>query len=230
MIEIHRSSERGQTKINWLDSRHSFSFGNYYHPQRKNFGALVVLNEDWLEPSTGFPPHSHRNMEIMTIILQGTLEHEDSMGNKGIITAGEGQQLTAGTGITHSEFNASPTERVHVLQIWIEPRLRNLPPSYQQKRFLLEKNKLVTLMADTRHKDWLMLQQKAKILRGIFEHGQTVSYRPQRGNGVYLFVIRGKIAVRTEELNAADALASDEKMELQSLEESDLLLLEVPLK
>ena len=234
MIEIHRSSERGQTKVDWLDSQHSFSFGNYYHPQRKNFGALVVLNEDWIEPGKGFLLHSHRNMEIITIILQGTLEHEDSMENKSIITAGEVQQLTAGTGITHSEFNASPMERVHVLQIWIEPRLRNLPPSYQQKRFLLEKNKLVPLVADTRHKDWLMLQQKARILRGIFEAGQLIAHQPQPGNGVYIFIITGKVECGVpggkETLNRGDAVAMDEPLKLQSAGESDLVLIEVPIK
>ena len=229
MIDIQRSSERGQTKLDWLDSRHSFSFGGYYNPQRKNFGALVVLNEDWIEPGTGFPLHSHRNMEIITVMLAGTLEHKDSLGNKGILKAGEVQQLTAGTGMTHSEYNASPTEKVHLLQIWIEPRLRNLPPSYQQKKFTLEKNTLQTLVADTRNKDWLMIQQKAKILRGIFEKDQMIEYQPQPGKGLYVFLIKGKVLIGKEELREGDALATDEPMKLQSSSESDLLLLEVPL-
>ena len=229
-MHIQRSGERGTTKEHWLLSKHSFSFGDYYNPKWKNFGALTVLNDDVIKPDFGFDFHPHRNMEIITLVLQGALEHEDSMGHKTTIGIGEVQVMSAGTGIEHAEFNHSDTEPVHLLQIWIEPRLRNLNPGYQQKRFILEKNSWTTLVANTRHQDWLMIFQKAKIVRGIFEAGQAIAYQPPRGNGIYLLVISGKIAVRTEELNAADALASDEKVELQSLQESDILLIEVPMK
>jgi quercetin 2,3-dioxygenase len=134
MISKRGSEERGQTRLAWLDSRHSFSFGEYYDPRHMGFGALRVINEDWVAPSGGFPTHGHRDMEIVTYVVEGALEHKDSLGNGSIIRPGEVQRMSAGTGIRHSEFNPSASEPVHLLQIWILPDRQGLQPSYEQKQ------------------------------------------------------------------------------------------------
>ena len=230
ILDIQRSSQRGKTTLDWLDSRHSFSFGDYYNPKRRNFGALVVQNDDIIQPSSGFGVHPHRNMEIITVMLEGTLKHQDSMGNTGIIQAGEVQVMSAGTGVEHAETNHSKKERVHLLQIWIQPRVQNLTPRYEQKKFVLEKNKLNLLVSDSRSKDSLMIAQRAKLLRGVFDAGQTILYEPQHENGVYVFVISGKIHSGKEILEFGDALATDEKVELMVNMKADIIVMEVPLQ
>ena len=230
MIDIQRSKERGTTKINWLESKHSFSFGEYYNPKRRNFGALIVLNDDIIQPSSGFGVHPHKNMEIITVMLEGTLKHQDSMGNTGIIHAGEVQVMSAGTGVEHAEINHSKKERVHLLQIWIQPQVQNLTPRYEQKKFVLEKNKLNLLVSDTKSKHWLTICQSAKLLRAVFDARQTILYEPQPGNGVYVFVISGKIQSAQETLESGDALATDEKVNLVVETKTDVIIIEVPMK
>ena len=135
MIVIHPARERGQANLGWLSSKHTFSFGNYYNPDRMGFSSLRVINEDKVQPSQGFGNHSHKDMEIISYVLQGELEHKDSMGNGSVIRPGDVQRMSAGTGIAHSEFNASDTEPVHFLQIWIQPQQKGIQPSYEQKNF-----------------------------------------------------------------------------------------------
>jgi len=225
MITIHRSADRGQTTLDWLKSRHSFSFGDYQNPQRIHFGALCVLNEDWIKPASGFPQHPHRNMEIITIILSGSLEHHDSMGNKGIITAGEVQHMSAGTGIVHAEFNPSKKEKTHLLQIWIEPKLRNLPPEYCQKKFVSERNKLHILVSGKRHTNSLFMQQDAIITRGIFD--EEFKYMPKKNKKIFLLVISGKAKINKELVEEGDCVETDEPIEIIPKKEIDVVVIEV---
>lgn len=224
MISIHRSSGRGQTKLDWLNSKHSFSFGDYQNPQRIHFGSLCVLNEDWIEPASGFPMHPHRNMEIITIMLSGSLEHKDSMGNKGIIKEAEVQHMSAGTGIVHAEFNPSKTEKTHLLQIWIEPKLRNVPPEYCQKKFMLEKNKVQVLVSGKREKNVLFMQQDAMVARGVFE--KEFSYVSEKKRKIFLFVIEGMAQVNGKMVNEGDSVEMDEKIEIIPKKEVDVVVIE----
>lgn len=233
-FQIHRSEDRGRAEEGWLKSRHSFSFGDYYNPKRMNFGALRVLNEDWVQPAEGFPTHAHDNMEIVTIVLEGLLEHKDSEGNHGLIKPGDVQRMSAGTGIRHSEFNHSKTEVVHLLQIWIHPEKRGLKPGYEQKFIAPEnlKNHFQILVSAEQTKEALTFNQDARFSRGIFDAGRTVSYpAPKAGQGLYLFVISGEIDVRGETLRTGDAgLSSDgSPLDFRAIEKSDLLVIEVPL-
>src|SRR3989344_3753779 len=173
-IKIQHSSERGSTELGWLHSRHSFSFGNYYNPRRMNFGFLRVLNDDIVEPGKGFGMHFHDNMEIISIVLEGALEHKDSMGNHGVIKAGEVQRISAGTGISHSEFNHSYKEKVHFLQVWIEPKETSLRPNYEQKRFDLKNNKLTTIVSGSKNKNTTYINQDAYFLIGNFDKNKTI--------------------------------------------------------
>lgn len=228
ILDIHRFSDRGRTKLDWLESQHSFSFGDYYNPKQMNFGKLLVLNDDLIQPGRGFGMHPHDNMEIITVMLEGTLEHKDSMGNIGIIQVGEVQRMSAGTGIVHSEFNHSKTEKVHLLQLWIEPKELDIKPSYEQKKFTLQKNKIITLVSGERSKNHLYLHQNAKISRGIFKSKEKIDYQPLKSNGTYIFMIRGKIKINNELLQAGDAIALTGNMEIITIEPVDILILDVP--
>lgn len=225
MIYIHLSNDRGQTKLDWLNSKHSFSFGDYQNPQRISFGSLCVLNDDWIEPSSGFSQHLHRNMEIITILLSGSLEHKDSLGNKGIINAGEVQHMSAGTGVVHAEFNPSKTEKTHLLQIWIEPKLRNLPPEYCQKKFTLEKNKLQVLVSGKREKNALFMQQDATIARGIFD--ERFEYIPKKNKKIFLLVMEGMAEVNGQAIKEGDSLKTDEEIRIFPEKVVEMVLIEV---
>ena len=231
-ISIERSDERGTTELGWLHSRHSFSFGNYHNPKRMGFGVLRVFNEDIVEPGKGFGTHFHDNFEIVSIILEGALEHKDSMSNHGIIPSGDIQRISAGTGISHSEFNHSSNEKVHFLQIWIEPNDRNIKPSYEQKSFLINKNRLVKVVSGIKNKDTIYIHQDANFSLGNFDKNKTISYKLNNSkHGVFVFVIEGKIEVDKSKLEKDDAaeITETEILKIKSNERSQILVIEVPL-
>ena len=224
-----RSKDRGLTKGGWLESRHSFSFGNYYHPKRMGFGALKVLNEDWIKPDSGFPFHYHENFEIITIVLEGSLQHEDTQGNKEVINTNEVQRMSAGSGIRHAEVNISKTEQVHLFQIWIEPTKKNVKPSYEQGSFFLKKNELVRIIS----KDTIPINQDAELSLLEVEKGKELEYQLKNpSRGLWVQLAKGTIEIENKLLKEGDALAvvEEESVVLKAKEESKVLFLEVPLK
>src|SRR6195952_706652 len=191
---FHPANERGHNDIGWLKANFSFSFGPYYNPEKVQFGVLRVLNDDIIAGGAGFGTHPHDNMEIITIPLSGALEHKDSMGNIGVIKSGEVQVMSAGSGVTHSEYNHSQTEAANTLQIWLFPKERNIKPRYDQKNFneLLSPNQFTTLISPDKSEDTLWINQDATFSLGDFELGQKIDYTVKTpGNGVYIFVIEG---------------------------------------
>lgn len=231
-IYINRSNERGTTEFEWLHSKHSFSFGNYHDQKRMGFGALGVFNDDIVEPSKGFGLHSHNNFEIVSIVLEGVLEHKDSMGSHGIIKSDEIQRISAGTGISHSEFNHSAKEKIHFLQIWIEPRERNIKPSYEQKGFLLEKNKLIKVVSGAKIKDVIYIHQDADFSLGSFDKNKIISYKLNNQNhGVFVFIIEGKIGIDKSKLETGDSaeIKGAKELKIKSIEKSKFLIIEVPM-
>lgn len=231
MIKIRRSEERGKTNFGWLDSRHSFSFGRYYDPENMHFGPLRVLNEDFVAPGGGFPEHPHDNMEIITYVIEGALEHKDSMGTNEVIYPGEIQKMSAGTGIYHSEFNHSGKERVHLTQIWIVPDTRGLKPSYEQKKFSDEdkKNKLLLVASNEKKDDLVHIQQDAKMYVSKLESGKQIDYNSHTERGIYLFLIKGSLKLGEESLFNGDAgLITDESViSINAEADSEFLLFDV---
>lgn len=230
---IHRSEERGKANYGWLETRYSFSFSRYYDPEKMGFGLLRVLNDDVVHPATGFGTHPHDNMEIITIILEGQLEHKDSIGNGSVISKDEVQVMSAGSGVTHSEFNPSKTDKVSLLQIWIYPKEENIKPRYDQKSFPKEerKNKLVSVASGFNDIDSLYIHQNTEIKLGYFDKPNTINYKVRNGNGVYLFVIDGQIKIRDEELFKRDAIGiyDTDKFQFQIVDNAEFVLLEVPM-
>lgn len=232
---IHPANERGQKDIGWLKANFSFSFGPYYNPDRVHFGALRVLNDDVIAGGGGFGTHPHDNMEIITIPISGALEHRDSMGNIGVIRAGEVQVMSAGTGIQHSEYNHSDTEEANTLQIWLFPKDLNIEPRYDQKGFNddLKPNQFTTLVSPEKGGKALWINQDAIFSMGDFESEQQVKYDIQiPGNGAYIFVIDGQIAVEGTDLNKRDALGVEDisSFTLETLKQSRILIMEVPMR
>lgn len=206
---LHREAERGSAEEGWLTSRYSFSFADWFRSDRLGFGALRVLNDDTIAPGSGFPMHSHANMEIITIVTRGAVTHEDSMGNSAVVSAGDVQVMSAGTGIVHSEFNRSMDEPLELFQIWITPRVKNLPPSYRQASFSdrTTLNIPQLLVSPTGIDDSLSIHQDAFVWHGTFDESVKTMYRPRRvGNGVYFFVISGGAEVAGEALEVRDAV------------------------
>lgn len=231
---FHPANERGYFDHGWLKTFHSFSFASWYSPQKIRFGKLRVLNDDWVAPNEGFGMHPHDNMEIVTIPLKGSLAHKDSMGHQEIIKPNEIQVMSAGTGITHSEFNASDSENVELLQIWVFPDKSGHTPRYDQKYFdpTERKNKLQTVVAPNKNENSLWLNQDAYFSLGEFEKDQAANYQIHNSkNGVYIFVIEGKIKTADEILSRRDAVGiwNSEKVEISILENSFILLIEIPM-
>ncbi len=231
-VDIIAAEERGITQSEWLDSYHTYSFGQYHNPKRFNFGTLRVFNEDNVEPSAGFHTHSHDNMEIITIVLEGALEHKDNTGTRGIIRAGDIQRMTAGSGIKHSENNASDKEKVHFLQIWVYPETRDLAPSYEQKTIDPKriKNTFYPIVSKSPKEDALSIHQDATFFLGHFDKEQKVEHTPaSEKHGDYLFVIDGEVALGNKVLKAGDSaqITQVDKVLLKMLAPSKLLLIEV---
>jgi len=230
---IDRSNKRGHSLYEWLDSYHSFSFGNYYNPDKMGFGALRVLNDDIIAPVTGFDTHPHKNMEIVTIPLKGELKHGDSKMNERIITPGDIQVMSAGTGIYHSESNPHGSVNAEILQIWILPHTRNTEPNYNDYniRELLKPNELTTLVAPDGSAPGTLLQQ-AWFSMGTFDAGQNFSYSlHNKQNGIYVFVIEGEAQIENTTLNRRDAMGiyDVDQVKIASKKKSHLLVIEVPL-
>lgn len=229
---IHRSESRGKFEFDWLRTHHTFSFGEYHNPERIQFGKLRVLNDDEIAPGGGFPTHPHRDMEIVTIPLSGALRHKDSTGSDGVIHAGEVQIMSAGTGIRHSEENASKTEEVTLLQIWILPEKMGISPRYEQKAFPVEerKNKLQWVVRPDKKEGALWINQSAYFSRLALSNGKDFQYEPQTANqSLYLFVIEGEVEAEGEMLGKRDAIGWNiaNQAKFRARKDSELVLMEV---
>ena len=228
---LHRADSRGKANLGWLNSHHSFSFGSWFDPTRMNFGTLRVLNDDIVAAGRGFGKHPHDNMEIISIPTHGALMHEDSMGHNQTLSVGEVQVMSAGTGLSHAEFNASEKDEVRFFQIWIMPREKNVAPRYDQKEFS-EKEGHQLLVSPDGSNDSLWINQDAWISRYRGGDGAKVDYtRYGQGTGVYVFNIAGSASGDGFELNARDAVGFEvnEKVQLTVQSSTDLLILEVPM-
>jgi quercetin 2,3-dioxygenase len=208
MITTRKSTERGYADHGWLRSFHSFSFADYHDPEHMGFGALRVINEDRVAPGTGFGTHGHRDMEIISYVLAGELEHKDSMGNGSIIRPGNVQRMSAGKGVLHSEYNPSRAESVHFLQIWIEPNVRGIPPSYEEKHFdAASKRGQLRLIASPDGRDGsVTIHQDARVYATVLDDADRVSISLEAGRRAYVHVARGTLTANGERLEAGDAL------------------------
>ena len=231
MINIRRSDERGGGDFGWLNTRHTFSFDSYYDPRFMGFRSLRVINEDFVAPASGFPTHPHRDMEIITYILEGQIEHRDSLGTGSIILPGDGQRMTAGRGIRHSEFNPSKTDRVHLLQIWILPEKKGLEPSYEQKSFPeSEKQGKLRLIASQDGKDGsVKINQDAQLYVSLLAPGQAVNHEFIGQRYGWLQVAKGAIELNGLPLKQGDGAAiSEEKMvEIKGAQDAEILLFDL---
>jgi quercetin 2,3-dioxygenase len=231
MIAFRDRMARGRSRTGWLDSRHSFSFADYHDPTQMGFRALRVINEDRVIPGAGFPSHRHRDMDILTYVLSGALEHKDSLGNGAVIRPGEVQRMSAGTGITHSEFNPSPTEPVHFLQIWIIPARAGLPPSYEQKAFPLDERRgqLRLVAAPDGPDGAVTLHENARLFVANLASGEHVAHDIAESRGVWLQVARGIIALNDTEMREGDgaSIESESRIEIQADTDAELLLFDL---
>ena len=231
MIQLRRNNDRGHTKLGWLDSRHTFSFGDYHDPQHMGFSDLRVINEDRVISGKGFPTHSHRDMEIITYVLEGALAHTDSTGASSIIRVGDVQRMSAGTGISHSEYNASQTEPVHFLQIWIMPNETGLKPGYEQRSFDLGKNSgsCVLVAAPGARDGAVKVHQDAELSLAVLPEGEKLTYSPKPGRRAWLQVARGKATLNGLALDAGDgaAISKENLLEVKALEDGEILLFDL---
>lgn len=233
---LHIAQERGLVSFGWLDAKYSFSFGNYFNPDKMNFGALRVLNDDTIAPAMGFGKHPHKNMEIITIVQSGALKHEDSMGNKGIIEAGDIQVMSAGSGIEHSEVNASTQNSLTLFQLWIHSQRQDVTPRYEQKKIapLLTDNTFTTIVKPKQEalKDDIWIHQQAYISIGNFSNETQTNYSMlQSQNGVYIMVIEGSIVVADQTLQHRDAIGlwNTQSVNISITKNSKVLIVEVPM-
>src|SRR5687767_6904388 len=231
MIRLRRSNDRGQTKVGWLDSRHTFSFGDYHDPKHMGFSHLRVINEDRVSPGAGFPTHSHRDMEIITYVLEGALAHKDSTGTTSVIRVGDVQRMSAGTGISHSEYNASQTEPVHFLQIWIIPDKTGLKPGYEQRSFDLQKKSgsWVLVAAQNARAGAVKVHQDTELSLTVLSKGEELSYSLKFGRRAWLQVVRGKVTLNDTALDAGDGAAIHDEglLDLTAMDDSELLLFDL---
>lgn len=231
MITIRKSEERGHLNHGWLDTYHTFSFDQYYDPAHMHFRTLRVINEDRVAAGRGFPTHSHRDMEIITYIMAGALEHRDSMGNGSVIRPGDVQRMSAGTGVAHSEFNPSDAEPVHLLQIWIMPRARNLPSSYEQKAFTEdERRNRLRLVASADGRDGsVIIQQDANLYASILDRDKTIEQALTGNRYEWLQVARGSLNVNGHELTQGDgaAISRESSLKIVASDEAELLLFDL---
>ena len=231
MITVRPAAQRGHTNLGWLDSRHTFSFGDYFDATQMGFGHLRVINEDRVEPATGFGTHGHRDMEILSVVLSGTIEHKDSMGNGATVRPGEVQRMSAGTGVTHSEFNPSKQAPVHFLQIWIVPDRKGLAPSYEQKTFPeSERTNRFRLLASHDGRDGsVTIHQDAAVHGAVLGEGMTATHRLATGRRAWIQVIRGRVASGGALLREGDGagITDEAVVTLKAATPAELLLFDL---
>jgi redox-sensitive bicupin YhaK (pirin superfamily) len=233
MMEIRRSQERGLAEHGWLRSFHSFSFADYHDPKHMGFSALRVINEDRVQPGQGFGTHGHRDMEIISYVLEGGLAHKDSMGNGSVIRPGDVQRMSAGTGVRHSEYNASKEDQVHFLQIWIEPNELNVTPSYEEKHFdaASKRGKLRLVASRDAREGSVRIHQDADLYSALVNGEEVVEFQPAANRRVYVHVVRGTATVNGQALDAGDAVklwGGDNKVRIDKAREAEILVFDLP--
>ncbi|THD66463.1 pirin family protein [Robertkochia marina] len=232
---LHKSDTRGDANHGWLHSKHTFSFAGYHDPQRMNFGVLRVLNDDQVAPGMGFGTHPHQNMEIISIPLEGDLEHKDSMGNTEVIRQGDIQVMSAGTGVQHSEYNKNKDKEVKFLQIWVFPNKKDVTPRYDQITMNVEdrKNKLQQVLSPNADDEGVWIHQNAWFHMSSLDKGNTVEYRLKNpeANGVYVFLLEGAVSINGQELEKRDGFGvwDLESLQIEASEDAEILLMEVPM-
>jgi quercetin 2,3-dioxygenase len=231
MITVRRSGERGGGNYGWLDTKHTFSFSDYWDPRWMGFRSLRVINEDYVAPAAGFPTHPHNDMEIITYVLEGKLEHKDSLGTGSVILPGDGQRMTAGRGIRHSEYNPSKTEKVHLYQIWILPEKKGLEPSYEQKTFATEeKAGRLRLIASPDAKDGsVKINQDARLYVTLLKPGEEVTHDFGKNRHGWLQVAKGSVEVAGQTLKQGDgaAISDEQKLTIKGAKDSEVLLFDL---
>lgn len=231
MIEVIKSETRGHADHGWLNAKHTFSFADYQNPERVRFGPLRVINEDRIAPGKGFDMHPHRDMEILTYPISGSIEHKDSMGNEGVIKAGEVQRMTAGTGVLHSEFNHSPEDELHLLQIWIFPEEKNLDPGYEQKAVPRETklNQLKLIASRDGRDESVTIHQRAEIYASILEEGTSLTHATSEDSKIFVQLVSGELSVNGNEIVAGDGvqLKDIDTVELTASSEAEFLLFDL---
>lgn len=217
MIIIRKAEERGHFDFGWLNTYHTFSFGDYYDPKHTSFRSLRVINEDFVQPAHGFPTHGHRDMEIVTYILEGELEHRDSMGTGSIISRGDAQRMSAGTGVRHSESNPSANAPVHLLQIWIFPEQQGMKPDYEEKKFSDEekRNNLRLIVSPDGAGGSVKIHQDAKIYAALLDQGKEVAHKLSNGRGAWLQVAAGAVTLNGVDLKQGDGAAIDDESDIR---------------
>jgi redox-sensitive bicupin YhaK (pirin superfamily) len=231
MITIRNAEDRGHFDFGWLNTYHTFSFGDYYDPKHTRFGTLRVINEDFVQPGHGFPTHGHRDMEIVTYILKGALQHRDSMGTGSIIRRGDAQRMSAGTGVTHSEANPSSDEPVHLLQIWIFPREQGTQPDYEEKKFSDDekRNRLRLIVSSDGSEGSVRIHQDAKIFASLLDPGQQVEHALADGRDAWLQVAAGSVNVNDNPLKQGDGagIRKESKITITATETAEILLFDL---
>lgn len=232
MIELRKSEDRGLANFGWLHSQHTFSFGHYYDPRHTGFGPLLVINEDRVQAGKGFGNHGHRDMEIISYVLDGELAHKDSMGNGSVLRYGDVQRMSAGTGVMHSEFNNSPDKVVHFLQIWIEPSIKDIQPGYEEKHFdVASKQGRLRLIASPDGSDGsVTIHQDARLYASLLDDNASITHALHPGRSAYLHLIRGQLTVNGQRLGTGDALkiTGEQMITADQAEAAELLLFDLP--
>ena len=231
---FHPADQRGHANHGWLNAHHSFSFASWYDESKVHFGLLRVLNDDIIAPAMGFGTHPHDNMEIVTIPMSGVLEHKDSMGNIGQIKPGEIQAMSAGSGITHSEYNGSKTDETKLFQIWVFPKVKNITPRYEQIKFNVadRQNKFQTIVSPVKSDKTMWINQDAFFALGNFDKGTSTDYTIQhKGNGAYIMVVEGEVEINGQKLSRRDAMGiwDADKVSVKMTSNSELLVIDVPM-
>jgi hypothetical protein len=231
MITVRKSDARGHANHGWLDSRHTFSFADYYDPREMGFGSLRVINEDRVQPGMGFGTHPHRDMEIISYVLEGALEHKDSLGTGSVIRPGDVQRMSAGTGVLHSEYNPSPREPVHFLQIWIEPKVRGVKPAYEQKTYSADdkRGQLRLVASPDGANGSVSIHQDARVYAALLDGDEALTYVVPDGHRVYVHVARGAVQVNGQALGAGDGakIAAESQLRFTNGRQAELLLFDM---